>query len=156
MRPTPAHILLSAIATGSLAAGVLTSQLVFFVVALGAGVLLGTSLSTNRRPLTHAINRFRNHTVEVRLWGAPPPDLSGATLVLTSVNVIGFGAHVFFNVQGDGPIHLKVAQPQAPSVAPDCVVIGSAKYVQWNGRRLPHGGSAPAVAIVLSEPTVRI
>jgi hypothetical protein len=93
---------------------------------------------------------------EVRLWGAPPPDLSGTALVLTSVNVIGFGARVFFNVHGGGPIHLKIAQPQAPSVARDCVVIGSAKYVQWNGKTLPHGGGAPAVAIALSEPTVRI
>ena len=154
MRPTPARILLSAIAIGSLAAGVLTSQVIFFVVALGAGILLGTSLSTSRRPLTRAINRFRNQRVEVRLWGAPPPDLSGATLVLTSANAIGAGAHVFFNVQGGGPIHLKVAQPQDPGLEPDRVVIGSAKYVQWNGKRLPHGGSAPAVAIALSEATV--
>ena len=155
MRPTPARILLSAIAAGSLAAGVLTSQHIFFVVALGAGTLLGTSLSTSRRPLTHAINRFRNQTVEVRLWGAPPPGLSGARLVLTSVNAIGAGAHVFFNVQGGGSMHLKVAQPQDPRSAPDRVVIGSARYVQWNGKRLPHGGSAPAVAIALSEATVR-
>ncbi|HSB15305.1 MAG TPA: hypothetical protein VLE22_12670 [Bryobacteraceae bacterium] len=155
MRPTPARILLSAIAIGSLAAGVLTSQLIFFVVALGASILLGTSLSTNRHSLTHAINRFRNHTVEVRLWGAPPPGLSGATLVLTSVSAIGAGAHVFFNVQGGGGLHLKVAQPQDASLAPECVVIGSPKYLQWNGKKLRNSGSAPAVAIALSEQTVR-
>jgi len=156
MRPTPARILLSAITIGSLAAGVVTSQLIFFLVALGAGILLGTSLSTRRRPLTHAIDRFRNHAVEVRLWGAPPPDLSGATLVLTSVNALGAGAHVFFSVQGGGPMHLKVAQPRDPSLAPDCVVIGSAKYVQWNGKRLARVGSAPAVAIEPSEASARI
>jgi hypothetical protein len=156
MRPTSARILLSAITIGSLAASVLTSQLIFFLVALGAGVLLGMSLSTSRRPLTHAIDRFQNHAVEVRLWGAPPPDLSGATLVLTSVNALGAGAHVFFNVRGGVPMHLKVAQPQDPSLAPNCVVIGSAKYVQWNGKRLPRVGSAPAVAIALSEASLRI
>lgn len=155
MRPTPARILLSAIAIGALAGGVLTSRPIFFLVALGAGILLGTSLSTSRRPLTHAIDRFRNHAVEVRLWGAPPPDLSGTTLILTSVNALGAGAHVFFNVRGGGAMHLKVAQPQDPSLAPDCVVVGSAKYVQWNGKRLPRVGSAPAVAIALSDASAR-
>jgi hypothetical protein len=141
---------LSAIVVGSLAAGVLTSQAVFFVVALGAGVLLGTSLSTSRRPLTRAINRFRSQRVDVRFWGDPPPDLSGATLVLTSVNALGAGVHVFFNVPGGGAVHLKVAQPQDPSLAADSVVIGSARYVQWNGKRLPQGSNGPAVAIALS------
>jgi hypothetical protein len=156
MRPTPTRILLSGIAIASLAAAFLTSHLIFFLVALGAGMLLGTSLSTSRRLLTHAIDRFRNHAVEIRIWGAPPPDLSGATLVLMSVNVLGAGAHLFFTVQGDGRMHLKVAQPQDPSLAPDCVIIGSAKYVQWNGKRLPQVGSAPAVAIALSEASVRV
>lgn len=91
MRPTPARVLLSAVSIGALAAGVLTSQLIFFLVASGAGVLLATSLSTSRRPLTHALDRFRNHAVDVRLWGAPPPDLPGPTLVLTSVNALGAG-----------------------------------------------------------------
>ena len=151
MRPALARILLSAIAIGSVAAGVLTSKLIFYLVALGAGILLGTSLSTSRRPLTHAIERFRNHAVEVRLWGVPPPDLSGTTLVLASVNALGAGAHVFFNVRGGGTMHLKVAQPQDTSLAPDCVVIGSAKYVQWNGKTLPRPGSGPAVAIALER-----
>ena len=156
MHSTPARILLSSITIGALAAGVLTSQLIFPLVALGAGILLGTSLSTSRRPLTHAIDHFRNRAVEVRLWGAPPPDLSGATLVLTSVNALGAGAHLFFSVQGGGSVHLKVAQPRDASLAPKCVIIGSARYVQWNGKRLPHVGSAPAVAIALSEASVRV
>jgi hypothetical protein len=151
MRPAPARILLSAIAIGSLAAGILTSRLIFFLVASGAGILLLTSLSTSRRPLTHAIDRFRNQVVEVRLWGVPPPDLSGTALVLTSVNALGAGAHVYFNARGGGPMHLKVAQPQDARLAPDCVVIGSAKYVQWNGKRLPSVESAPAVAIALER-----
>ena len=151
MRPAPARILLSAIAIGSFATGILTSQLIFFLVALGAAVLLGTSLGTSRRPLTHAIGRFRNHTVEVRLWGAPPPGLGGTGLVLTSVNAVGAGAHVYFNARGGGPMHLKVAQPRDSDLSPDCVVIGSAKYVQWNGKRLPSVASAPAVAITLQR-----
>src|SRR5450755_2637680 len=151
MRPTPARVLLSVITIGALATGALTALPIFFVVALGAGVLLGTSLSTSRRPLTHALERFRDRAVEVRLWGAPPPNLSGPTLVLTAVNSIGAGAHVFFKLHGSRPMHLKVAQPRDPSLTVDSVVIGSARYVQWNGKRLPRVGSAPAVAIALCE-----
>jgi hypothetical protein len=156
MRPTSARILLAAITVGALAASVLTSQPILLLVALGASILLGTSMSTGWRPLTHAIDHFRNRVVEVRLWGAPPPELSGATLVLTSVNALGAGAHLYFNVQGGGRMHLKVAQPRDPSLAPNSVIIGSARYVQWNGKRLPHVSSAPAVAIALSEASVRV
>jgi hypothetical protein len=92
--------------------------------------------------------------VEVRLWGAPPPDLPGTTLILTSVNALGAGAHVFFDVQGSGSRHLKIAQPQDTRLAQDKVVIGSARYVQWNGKRLPRVGSAPAVAITVSVKPV--
>lgn len=126
----------------------------FFVVTLGAAVLLGTSLGTSRRPLTHALEGFRNRVVEVRLWGAPPPDLPGATLILRSVNALGAGAHVFFDAQGSGSTHLKIAQPQDTRLAQDNVVIGSARYVQWNGKRLPPVGGAPAVAIAVSVKPV--
>lgn len=152
MRPTPARILLSFITVGTLAAGALTSQPVFFVVAFGAGILLGTSLSTNRRPLTRALESFGNHAVEVRLWGAPPPEVFGTTLVVKEVNALGAGTHVFFVAQGGASRHLKVAQPQDSRLAVDSVVIGSARYVQWNGKRLPRVGSAPAVSIVLCKP----
>jgi hypothetical protein len=151
MRPTSARTLLAALSVIALAAGVLTSKVIFFVAALGAGFLLGTSLSTSRRPLTRALDGFRDHVVEVRLWGAPPPDFSGATLVVASVNVLGAGAHVFFRRHDGGSLHLKVAQPHDHSLAPGRVVIGSARYVQWNGKRLPRAGSAPAVVIALSE-----
>jgi hypothetical protein len=150
MRPTPARILLAALGVSALAAGVLTSKVIFFVVALGAGALLGTSLSTSRRPLTRALDAFRDHAVEVRLWGAPPPDVSG-TLVVTAVNALGAGVHVFFRLYDGRSLHLKVAQPQSHTLASDRVVVDSARYVQWNGKRLPRAGSAPAVVIALSE-----
>src|SRR5258706_4348080 len=154
MRPTPARVLLATLVVGALAAGVLTSRVIFFVVGLGAGALLGTSLSTSRRPLTRALDGFRDHAVEVRLSGAPPPDLSDATLVVTSVNGLGAGAHVFFRRHDGGSLHLKVAQPQDHSLGPSRVVVGSARYVQWNGKKLPRAGSAPAVVITLSETAV--
>ena len=153
MPPVPARALLSAIGISALVAGVITSLPIFFVVALGAGVLLGTSLSTSRRPLTRALEGFRNQVVYVRLWGAPPPSDSGVTLVLSSVNVLGAGVHVFCHSSGGGSVHLKVAQPKEPTVASNCVLIRSAKYVQWNGTRLPRVANAPAVTIALSEPS---
>jgi hypothetical protein len=146
---------LSVISLGALAAGVLTSQLIFFVVALGAAILLGTSLSTRRRPLTHSLEALQDQAVEIRLWGAAPPDLPGATLFLTSVNALGAGVHLFFKSQGGGSMHLKVAQPKDPSLGSDRIVIGSARYVQWNGKRLPREGSEPAMVITLSEVAVR-
>ena len=154
MRPTAARILLTALSVSALAAGVLTSKVIFFVAALGAGALLGTSLGTSRRPLTRALDGFRDHAVEVRLWGAPPPDLFSATLVVASVSVLGAGAHVFFRRHDGGSLHLKVAQPQDHSLAPGRVVIGSARYVQWNGKTLPRADSAAAVEIALSETAV--
>jgi hypothetical protein len=153
MRPIPARLLLAVISIAALTMGVVTSRFIFFVVALGAAVLLATSLSTSRRPLTRALGIFKNQPVEVRLWGALPPSVAGARLVLTSVNAIGVGVHLFFDVQGHRPIHLKGAQPQDPGFAPDRVTVGSARYVQWNGKRLPHGHGAPALTIALSGRT---
>jgi hypothetical protein len=72
-------------------------------------------------------------------------------LVVTSGNVLGAGVHVFVRLYDGRSLHLKVAQPQNHSLASDRVVVGSARYVQWNGKRLPRAGSAPAVVIALSE-----
>jgi hypothetical protein len=154
MRPTPARILLAAVIVSTLAAGVVTSKIIFFVAALGAAALLGTSLSTRRRPLSRALDAFCDHTVDVRLWGAPPPDLGVATLVVTSVNVLGAGVHVFFRTHDGRSLHLKVAQPREYSLAPGRVVIGSARYVQWNDRKLPTAADGPAVAIALSGSAI--
>jgi hypothetical protein len=151
MRPIPSRVLLASLCIGALSAGLWTSQFIFFVVAFGSGVLLGTTLSTSHRPVTYALQAFRNHAVAVRLWGAPPPDISDATLVLASVNALGAGVHVHFNVRGGGAMHLKIAQPKDPRLAAHSVVLGSARYVQWNGKRLSRVSGAPAVTITLSE-----
>jgi hypothetical protein len=153
MRPIPARVLLTAVCIAALATGVLTSRVIFFVVALGAGVLLGTSLSTSRRPLTQALQRFHNQAVEVQFWGVPPSGLPGGPLVLTSVNALGAGVHLFFDAPGGGHLHLKVAQPSDPGIASASVTIGSARYVQWNGTRVQRGSGAPAVTIALSQAT---
>jgi hypothetical protein len=155
MRPAPARVLLSVIAIGALAAAVVTARYIFVVLALGACVLLVTSLRTSRQPLSRALLSFRNQNVEVRLWGVAPAAPSGSSMILTSVNVLGAGTHVYFSVSSGASMHLKVAQPTDPTLAPGAVTIGSARYVQWNGKKVPRVGSAPAVFIALSDPSVR-
>ena len=94
MRPLPARLLLSSLAAISVGLGVFTGRPVLFVVAAGAIVLLATSLATARLPLTRSLSTLRGQKVDVLLWGAPPPE-APAGLVLTSVNTIGPGVHVF-------------------------------------------------------------
>lgn len=146
MRPLPARVLLSAIAIGAFTTSALYPRLIFFVVGLGAVALLATTLLTSRWPVTRALQQFQGHSVAVRLWGSPPPVPSGA-LVLTAVNALGAGAHVFFSVEGGVAMHLKIAQPKELHLAPGRLVIGSAKYVQWNGQRIPRLAGATAVSI---------
>ncbi len=155
MRPIPSRIVLSTLVAGAVIVGVLTSQLIFYVVALMAGFLLATSLTTSRIPVTRALLRFRNCPVEVRVWGAPPPLVSGAPLVLTSANVLGPGFHVFFRASGGASMHLKVAQPSGIQIAPEAVVVTSARYVQWQMNKLPAMRGAPAVSIALTNATSR-
>ena len=151
MRPFPARLLLSALTVGAFAAGALYSKPVFFLVGFGAAVLLTTSFLTSRRPLTRALQQFQNRTVEVRLWGAPPPGPPSA-LVLAAVNALGAGIHVFCSMEGGGAsMHLKIAQPQNPTLGPTTVIVEAAKYVQWNGRKIPRVDGAPAVSIAVVE-----
>ena len=135
---------------GALALGAITRQVVFLVVAAMATVMLATSLSTSRVPLTRTIRGFQGQAVHVLLWGTPPPGAQAQDLVLESVNVISLGVHLFFKA-GSGPLmHLKIAQPRASSLTPGRVTIAAAKYVQWNATKLKAVVGAPAVSIALS------
>lgn len=151
MRPLPARVLFCLLAAIALGAGVLTGKTVFFVVGAGALGFLATSLATSRVPLTRTLAEFRGQTVDVLLWGAPPPKAS-AGLVLTSVNIISFAIHVFFDDPSGSPLHLKVAQPKRAIVSPDRVVIGTARYVQWNVSKVKPVAGASAVGISLRRP----
>ncbi len=155
MRPVPSRILLAALAAGAIAAGVVTSRFVFLAVGLASLFLLATSLAGAFRPLTKALLGFRGRAVDVALWDAPPPVPPGTELVLTSVNVLSAGLHVFFESSGKRSIHLKVAQPRNPDIRPGAVAIGSAKYVQWESRKLARVAGAAAVSIVMRPESVR-
>jgi hypothetical protein len=154
MRPLRARVLLSAISIGAFAVGALFPKLIFFVLGVGSAVLLAASHFTSRRPLTRALQQFQGRVVDVRLWGAPPPGSPGA-LTLTAVNTLGAGIHVFCSLEGGASMHLKVAQPRDSALGSGAVAIRAARYVQWNGQKVPSVGSAPAVSIALTEASVR-
>ena len=155
MRPIPSRVLLAVLAAGAITAGVVTSRFVFFVVGLLSLFLLATSLASAFHPLTKALLEFRGRAVDVALWDAPPPVPPGTELVITSVNVLSVGLHVFFESNGKRSIHLKVAQPRNPVIRSGAVAIGSARYVQWESRKLPRVAGAAAVSIALRPESVR-
>jgi hypothetical protein len=152
MRPVPSRILFSVLGAAALALGVITGQVFFFFLApLPLLFLIATSLVTSRLPATRTLGRFRHHAVEVRLWGAPPPDTAGTTLILSSVNVIGVGIHLFFTAPDGSSAHLKIAQPRDAKVASDRVTVTAARYVQWNVTKLERNDAAAAVSIALAR-----
>ncbi len=151
MRPLPARILLVLVAASAVTAGLLTSQVVFVIVALlPLGLLVSSLLGTHRR-LTQELAGFRNRPVRVRLWGAPPCPLPCPELTLLSAHVIGAGLHIHFQAP-NVTFHLKVAQPAVPRISDSCIEIHSARYVQWSGKRLrPIEGEIPlSIAVIKS------
>lgn len=152
MRPAPARILFALLAAFAAVLGVMTGQTIFFLFIPLPLFLLATSLATSRLPLTRALGGFRDQVVELRLWGAPPAGNSGPTLILTSVNVISAGVHLFFTASDGSSMHLKAAQPRDATLAPDLVTIGTARYVQWNARKLAPSDTPAAVSIARADP----
>ena len=152
MRPLPARVLFGCLVAIALTLGVFTGKPVLFVVAAGALVLLASSLATSWVPLTRSLAALRGQTVDVLLWGAPPPH-APADLVLASVNIISVGVHVFFRAPSGPLLHLKVAQPKRPAVSPGRVIIGAARYVQWNVTRVRPVVGTSAVCIALRGRT---
>ncbi len=149
MRSTSSRVLLAILSAAGLAAGIITSRFVFVMVGIVSAFLLTTSLVGPFHPLTKALLGFRGRAVDVTLWGAPPPVPPGTELVITSVNVLSVGLHVFFEAGGQGSVHLKVAQPRNPEIHPGAISIASAKYVQWESREIPPAAGATAVSIAL-------
>ena len=149
MRPFPSRILFALLGVSAVALGVMTGETVFFILAPMPLLFLAMSLATSRLAPTRTLGRFRNRAVEVRLWGAPPPEASGA-LTLSGVNVIGYGIHVFFTAPDGGSMHLKIAQPRDAAIAPDRVTIAAARYVQWNAMKLEPSDTSAAVSIALA------
>jgi hypothetical protein len=149
MRSTVLRVVAATVAISGLAAGAFTSRFLFLIPAVVALFLLATSLSEASR-LAEALQGFLHRTAEVQVWGAALPVAGGATITLTSVKAVSAGLHVFLQVSpNESSIHLKVAQPGRAQVLPHRLIIESAAYVQWAGRRLPRVAGAPALTISL-------
>jgi hypothetical protein len=135
----------------ALTGAILTVQPALLVFAcIGVSLLVARSAAV-RRPLPTTLRSFQNHAVVVQLWGTSRSAPGGADLIVGSVNVIGAGRHVFFDAGSGRPVHLKVAQPRDATLSSRCVVINSAKYVQWSGTTLTRAENAPAVVVSLKE-----
>jgi hypothetical protein len=155
MRSTMLRVVAAAVALGGFTASIFTSHFFFLVPAIVGLLLLATSFSEAGR-LTETLQAFLRQTADVRVWGAPLPVPSGATITITSVKALGAGLHVFLQVGPSGSSnHLKVAQPSRVQVLPQRLAIESAAYVQWAGKRLPRVTGAPALTISLDPSSSR-
>jgi hypothetical protein len=147
LRRTGPRVALGLAALASLAAAAWTTQFGFVVFALVAVLLLATSISAAGR-LTGDLQPFLGRAVEVLVWGARPSATDGAIVTLVSVQAFGAGLHFYFQVgAGTSTRHLKVAQPSGTRVTGDRLVIETARYVQWGGKRLPAVPGVPALTV---------
>jgi hypothetical protein len=122
---------------------------VLIIIAFVALLFLATRLSHAGR-LAAALQHFQGRTVEVLIWGAPPPATDGALVTLTSVKALGAGLHLYFQAGvGTSPLHLKVAQPSQARVTGDLLIIETARYMQWRRKNLPAVPGAPALTVTL-------
>jgi hypothetical protein len=55
--------------------------------------------------------------------------------------------HVFFRGQGSSAFHLKIAQPGDVRIDREQIVVGGARYVQWQGQRVSRAAGVAAVCI---------
>jgi len=149
MRHHWSNALLGILAVSALAAALLTRQVVFVVVGAIAGGLLGFSIAGLRQPLPRALIALEGQPVVLCLWGAVVPAVGSITV--ESVNVIGAGLHVYFRTPGAGAMHLKVAQPRQVSLRPGQVLIGTARYVQWESKRIPVAEGVPAFSLRVAD-----
>ena len=76
-------------------------------------------------------------SVEVKAWGSGLPGCEGAAFRLHRTVAFGAGLQLYFLPQdSDKPLHLKIAQPRAVVLSERGVEIGTAKYVQWCGKKV--------------------
>ncbi len=150
MRSSTLRVAAAAVALSGFTAYVFTSHFLFFVPAVFALLLLATSFGEASR-LAEGIQGFVHHAAEVRVWGAALPVPDHSTITVTSVKALSAGLHLFLQVSPSGSsTHLKVAQPSRALVLPQQLIIESAAYVQWAGKRLPRVAGAPAVTVSLN------
>ena len=112
---------------------------------------LGASLLGKAGRLSAALRPLLGRTVRVEVWGEPLPGPHDGSFAVETIT--GIGAGLYFRLAGpdDSGGILKIAQPDAETLADGRIEIGAASYVQWARKTLPRpaGTRAPALALTL-------
>ncbi len=89
-------------------------------------------------------------SVDAKAWGSGLPGHEGATFRFHRTLALGAGLHLYFLPQDSGkdkPLHLKVAQPRAVVLSEQGMEIGTAKYVQWCGKKIKRAPGEKALVL---------
>jgi xanthosine utilization system XapX-like protein len=90
-------------------------------------------------------------SVEAKAWGSGLPGFEGAAFRLHRTAAFGAGLHLYFLPEdSDTRLHLKVAQPRAVVQSEHGVEIGTAKYVQWCGKKVKRVQGEKALVLLLT------
>lgn len=112
---------------------------------------LGASLLGKAGRLSAALRPLVGRSVRVEVWGEPLPGPHDGLFDVESIT--GIGAGLYFRLAGpdDSGGILKIAQPDAETLADERIEIGAASYVQWARKTLarPADTRAPALALTL-------
>ena len=93
-------------------------------------------------------------SVEAKAWGRGLPGYEDAALRFHRTLAIGAGLHLYFlPPQSDKPLHLKIAQPRAVVLSQQGVEIGTAKYVQWCGKKVKRAQGEKALVLQTTATT---
>jgi hypothetical protein len=87
-------------------------------------------------------------SVEAKAWGNSLPGHEGSPFRFHRALAFGAGLHFYFLPQDGGkPLHLKVAQPGAVVMGERGIDIGTAKYVQWCGKKIKRAEGKKALIL---------
>jgi hypothetical protein len=114
-----------------------------FPVGIVAVAVLGFWLASRLSQAGRIAPTLRDLTggdASVEIYGMKLP----GPLRVESVTALGAGLLVHLTPPGGKRTLLKIAQPSPARAEGPRIVISSARYVQWAGRRLPEAGQAPA------------
>lgn len=133
----------------ALSAAVMTSHFRFVAVIGGITCfLLGATAFSQAGHLATSLQRFRNQSARILVWGAPVPTAGGSNIEIDSVRALGAGLLIYLRPSPRGPRNLlKVAQPGPGRFADGRFEIDKARYVSWAGKRLVPVTSHPALEI---------
>ena len=140
-------VICGVIGAAALAAAAITAR-PGYIAASVLALLAGLTRFGHAGRARSACRPLLGKAVRVAVWGERLPESLGQPLILASVRAIGAGLHFAFRAEaGSSTVHIKVAQPSRTHESGSSVAIGSAKYVQVNGKTISSVPSADAFAV---------